>query len=32
MVRQPNHRMNPTEPIGPCHIGAFACVVGLVAK
>ena len=27
-----NNRMNPTGPIGPRCIGAFACAVGLIAE
>jgi hypothetical protein len=30
--KPPNNRMNPTGPIGPRCIGAFAFVVGLAAE
>jgi len=30
--RPHNHRMNPTGPIGPRSIGAFASAAGLAAK
>ena len=32
MIHAPNNRMNPTGPIGPRCIGAFACVIGLVVE